>query len=233
MISLACQTGLTPTQEEFLSVTVTRLEIFQLHQTQDLENASTTLIESEEQNTFYSNETLLIFCNLSDGQHLLLVWRGKGVIQTESQYQQTETMVKNLLIKYDLDRKSRLVKIQQGYEPLELIEGLGGSLMIRLGNRDEDEDQMSSTIFSCRSYQSGKFLVIEESLLDSETLKEGLCSGYSALIKHVDPQTGSIRLFQWNGRRSITYERQQCALVAQQILAESEGSQVSSSFACF
>ncbi|KAH9819263.1 hypothetical protein DFH28DRAFT_958267 [Melampsora americana] len=212
-ISLACQSRLN---DEFRLSAITKLEIFQLHKADDTEEFSTTLVEPEEYNTFYSDESLLIFCNLSDGKHALFVWKGKRVTRN----QQEEEMIGRLLKKYGIDQKSRLLKIQQGYEPVELIEALGGSLMIRLGDRFEVFEHCS-TVFSCRSYQSGKFLVIEESILDSESINEALCAGYSTLLKVHDQVNGKMKLFQWNGSHSDRYERLQCSLVAQQVLKES------------
>ncbi|EGG13004.1 uncharacterized protein MELLADRAFT_76356 [Melampsora larici-populina 98AG31] len=212
-ISLACQNR---SNDEFRLSTITKLEIFQLHKADDTEEFSTTLVEPEEYNTFYSDESLLIFCNLSDGKHILFVWKGKRVTRNEAE----EEMIGRLLKKYGIDQKSRLLKIQQGYEPVELIEALGGSLMIRLGDRFELFENCS-TVFSCRSYQSGKLLVIEESILDSESVNEALCAGYSALIKVHDQINGKMKLFQWNGSQSDRYERLQCSLVAQQVLKES------------
>ncbi|KAG0146527.1 hypothetical protein CROQUDRAFT_657348 [Cronartium quercuum f. sp. fusiforme G11] len=197
---------------------ITKLELFQLHKTPDEQDFSTTFVEPEDSNTFYADERLLIFCTLTDGKHILMMWKGKMVERAE------EEEVGRLLKKYGIEHRSRLVNIQQGYEPAELVEALGGNLVIRLGKRFE-LDQPQSTVFSVRSYRAGRLLVIEESVLSAPSVREALCAGFCALVKVFDRQKEKINLFQWNGRHCDRLERQQCALVAQQIIKESAGFQ--------
>lgn len=205
-----------------------QIEIFQLNRAQS-DEFSTTLLDSEDCGTFFSRETLLIICTLKGSKMILLIWKGKDVKDDDDG--QTEARIERLLKKYGIERQSKLLMIAQGHEPIELVQALGGRLLLRSGDRFDPVDQRSTpALFTCKSYlpllpystgsSADQVIVIEENLWNPRSWTGGLCSGYCGVLKVYDESHRKLCLYVWKGRQSSPSELKECRLLAQQIHGE-------------
>ncbi|POW22819.1 hypothetical protein PSHT_00873 [Puccinia striiformis] len=203
-----------------------QLEIFQLNRNQ-MDEFSTTMIDTEDYGTFYSQESLLILCTLKGSKMVLMVWKGRDVIDDDDG--QTEARIGRLLKKYGIERQSKLVIVSQGYEPPELVQALGGRLLLRTGDRFDSVYQRGlSAVFTCKSFpiparsagetMGERVVVIEENLLSGNPT---LCTGYCTLLKFCQKDRAKITLYLWKGSASNSIETQECKLLAQQVRNES------------
>ncbi|KAI9612446.1 hypothetical protein KEM48_004179 [Puccinia striiformis f. sp. tritici PST-130] len=126
-----------------------QLEIFQLNRNQ-MDEFSTTMIDTEDYGTFYSQESLLILCTLKGSKMVLMVWKGRDVIDDDDG--QTEARIGRLLKKYGIERQSKLVIVSQGYEPPELVQALGGRLLLRTVTDLIGLSTCGSAVFTCKSF---------------------------------------------------------------------------------
>ncbi|EFP86741.1 uncharacterized protein PGTG_13123 [Puccinia graminis f. sp. tritici CRL 75-36-700-3] len=210
-----------------------QLEIFQLNRTQT-DELSTTMLDREDYGTFYSEESLLIICTMKGSKMVLMVWRGREVREEDGG---TEGRIGRLLKKYGIDRQASLVIVNQGYEPPELVQALGGRLLLRTGDRFDSVYQRGlSAVFTCKSFplpsssfhdpnsqQDERVVIIEEHFLNHPTSDPAitLCTGYPSLIKIcLQQQPSKLGLYLWNGRLSNPLELEECKLLAHQVRNE-------------
>ncbi|KNZ60669.1 uncharacterized protein VP01_1521g1 [Puccinia sorghi] len=188
-----------------------QLEVFQLNRNQ-MDEFSTTMLDADDYGIFFSQETLLIICTMKGSQMVLMIWKGRDV--EEDDEGETGARIERLLKKYGIERQSKVVKVSQGYEPPELVQALGGRLLLRTGDRFDSVYQRGlSAAFTCKSFpllgserRSGgpdeRVIVIEEEVFDPANAVT-LCTGYSTLLKQLRNEAGplkasySLSLFLW------------------------------------
>ncbi|PLW13266.1 hypothetical protein PCANC_18939 [Puccinia coronata f. sp. avenae] len=205
-----------------------QLEIFQLNRNH-MDEFSTTMLDPDDYGIFFSQETLLIICTMKGSKMVLMIWKGRDV--EEDDEGETEARIERLLKKYGIERQSKLVIVHQGYEPPELVQALGGRLLLRTGDRFDSIYQRGlSAVFTCKSFPllpsesqpsepDARVIVIEENMLDlSQSLT--LCTGYSTLLKVCDESRNKLSLYLWKGRASNSLEVEECKLLAQQVRNE-------------
>ncbi|WAR56849.1 hypothetical protein PtB15_7B700 [Puccinia triticina] len=206
---------------------VVQLEIFQLNRNQT-DELSTTMLDTDEYGTFYSQESLLIICTMKGSRMVLMVWRGRDV-GTEEDDGETEGRIGRLLKKYGIDGQARLVIVHQGYEPPELVQALGGRLLLRTGDRFDSVYQRGlDAVLTCKSFplptphshSPHRVVVIEELFLNHPTASTVLCTGYPSLVKICSQQPPKLSLFLWKGRASDPVEVDECKLLAAQVRTE-------------
>ena len=76
-----------------------QLEIFQLNQNQ-MDEFSTTMLDTDDYGIFFSQETLLIICTMKGSQMVLMIWKGRDV--EENDEGETEARIERLLKKYGI-----------------------------------------------------------------------------------------------------------------------------------
>lgn len=143
----------------------------------------------QDRNVFYSTETLAIIFSSSRKGPAVVVWKGRENLAGSA----AERKLSELAGKYG-SKPAEVVL--QGREPAELVSALGGTIVIRQGNR------RIWTPSKTAIYRVGE--VVDKAVVVEEVGLEGrnLVAGKSAVVSRQD------RLWVWHGKRTSVRERQ-------------------------